>query len=143
MTQFSKKETVFILTILVIGTAARLVSIGWTFLLYFWLFIPTYAALFLGQLFTIRDHRQVTKLQKVFVYISSAFLIFLTFFQVECYDNKCLHLIDGLLSYVDMQLFSTPKYDTMTWAIIILHVVMGVMGVFLILFKPRRTPDYA
>lgn len=42
--------------------------------LYFWLFIPTYAALFFGQLFTIRDHRQVTKLQKAIVYISSAFL---------------------------------------------------------------------
>jgi hypothetical protein len=139
MTQFSKKEKIFILTILVLGTTARLISIGWTFLFYFWLFIPTYAALFFGQLFIIRDYRQVTTLQKVIVYISTAFLTFLNFFQVECYDNKCLHLIDGLLSYVDMQLFSTPKDDTMTWAIIILHVVMGVMGVFLILWKPRQT----
>jgi hypothetical protein len=143
MAQFSKKETIFVLTILVIGTAARLISIGWTFLLYFWLFIPTYAALFFGQLLTIRDHRQVTKLQKAIVYISSAFLIFLTFFQVECYDNKCLRLIDGLLSFVDMQLFSTPKHDNMTWTIIILHVVMGVMGGFLILYKPRQKPNYA
>ncbi len=140
MTTFSKTEKYITLTILFLGTIARLMSMGWTFLFYFWLFIPCYATLFFGQLFTILNGN-VVKFQKFLVYASSAILIVLTIFQVECFDNDCKHLIDALFSILDIKFFPSSKYgltQSMTWTMISLHVIMGILGLILMLYRPRQ-----